>query len=78
MFDTNQIQEHMEVIDAKGHHVGTVDSVDGEVIKLTRSDSDDGRHHFLPLNAAEEIKDGSLRLKEGTPIPQGTHRDAMA
>ena len=39
MTDANAIREHMEVIGADGVHVGTVDSVDGDRIKLTRSDS---------------------------------------
>ena len=38
MADANAIREHMEVIGADGVHVGTVDSVDGDRIKLTKSD----------------------------------------
>ena len=34
-----QIREHMEVIGADGVHVGTVDHVDGDRIKLTKGDS---------------------------------------
>ncbi|MDU2926289.1 DUF2171 domain-containing protein, partial [Bradyrhizobium sp.] len=33
------IREHMEVIGADGAHVGTVDRVEGNRIKLTRKDS---------------------------------------
>jgi len=39
MTDANAIREHMEVIGADGVHVGTVDHVDGDRIKLTKSDS---------------------------------------
>ena len=39
MTDANAIREHMEVIGADGVHVGTVDSVEGDRIKLTKSDS---------------------------------------
>ena len=39
MTDANAIREHMEVIGADGVHVGTVDSVDGDRIKLTKNDS---------------------------------------
>jgi rRNA processing protein Gar1 len=37
------IREHMEVVDSTGKHVGTVDKVEGERIKLTRKDSGDGQ-----------------------------------
>ena len=39
MTDANAIREHMEVIGADGVHIGTVDSVDGDRIKLTKNDS---------------------------------------
>jgi hypothetical protein len=39
MVDLSQIKEHMEVIGADGVHVGTVDHVDGDRIKLTKKDS---------------------------------------
>ena len=44
MTDLSQIKEHMEVIGADGVHVGTVDHVDGNRIKLTKNDSGEGRH----------------------------------
>ena len=39
MTDLSQIREHMEVIGADGVHVGTVDKVEGDRIKLTKADS---------------------------------------
>jgi len=39
MTDVNAIREHMEVIGADGVHVGTVDHVDGDRIKLAKNDS---------------------------------------
>jgi hypothetical protein len=47
---TDQIQEHMEVVCSKGMHVGTVDHVQGDQIKLTRNDSEDGKHHLFPIS----------------------------
>ena len=45
------IKEHMEVIGADGVHVGTVDRVEGNRIKLTKKDSGEGshkgHHHFV-------------------------------
>ena len=45
------IAEHMEVIGADGVHVGTVDKIEGNRIKLTKKDSGEGshkgHHHFI-------------------------------
>jgi hypothetical protein len=38
------IKEHMEVIGADGVHVGTVDKLEGNRIKLTKKDSGEGSH----------------------------------
>src|ERR1700693_5553407 len=38
-----EIKEHMEVIGADGVHVGTVDKLEGNRIKLTKKDSGEGR-----------------------------------
>ncbi len=39
MTDTSNIREHMEVIGADGVHIGTVDKIEGDRIKLTKADS---------------------------------------
>ncbi|HZH46614.1 MAG TPA: DUF2171 domain-containing protein [Roseococcus sp.] len=59
-----QIQEHMEVVGSCGHHVGTVDKVEGDRIKLTKNDDPDGghHHHFLPLSAVAGIEGGKVKL----------------
>ncbi|UVC13637.1 DUF2171 domain-containing protein [Mesorhizobium onobrychidis] len=44
MTDAASIREHMEVIGADGVHVGTVDKVEGQRIKLTKRDSGEGAH----------------------------------
>lgn len=71
MFEKLRIKEHMEVTDAAGQHVGTVDDVEDDRIKLTRTDSADNMHHYLPLDAVDRIDDNRVYLKEGTTIPQG-------
>ncbi len=71
MFEKIRIKEHMEIADARGQHVGTVDEIEDDRIKLTRSDSKDSMHHFLPLDAVEKIDDNRIYLKEGTSIPVG-------
>jgi hypothetical protein len=56
MISAGQIAEHMEVIAADGIHVGTVDHMDGESrIKLTKSDSGDGRHHLIPIDWVDHV-----------------------
>lgn len=58
----DQIAKHQEVVDASGRHVGTVDHVDGDRIKLTRKDSPDGEHHYVALSDVQGIEGGRVRL----------------
>ena len=68
MADASQIQEHMEVIGADGTHVGTVDKVEGDRIKLTKDDSPQGpdgegaKHHYIPLGLVAEVEGDKVRL----------------
>ena len=65
-----QIREHMEVIGADGVHVGTVDHVDGDRIKLTKHSSSagvkgeahEGHHHYISLGLVAEIEGDKVRL----------------
>jgi len=71
MFEKIRIKEHMEIVDSTGQHVGTVDEVEDERIKLTKSDAMDDQHHFIALDAVEKLDDNRVVLKEGTPLPVG-------
>ena len=64
MADLSRIKEHMEVIGADGVHVGTVDSVTGDRIKLTKADSGShkGHHHFLSTGLVATIEGDKIRL----------------
>jgi hypothetical protein len=64
MADLSQVKEHMEVIGADGVHVGTVDKVDGDRIKLTKPDSGShsSHHHYLSGGLVAGIEDGKIRL----------------
>ncbi len=66
MFEKLRIKEHMEVADAAGRHLGTVDEVEDDRIKLTRSDSTDGLHHFVPIDDIEKIADNRIYLKQSS------------
>ncbi len=72
MFEKMRIKEHMEVTDASGQHVGTVDEVMDDQIKLTKSDSADASHHFIPLADVDKLDDNRVYLKEGAKIPAGS------
>ena len=62
MADLSQIKEHAEVIGADGVHVGTVDHVDGDRLKLTKKDSSDEHHHYIDGGLIADIEDGVVRL----------------
>ncbi len=65
MADASGIREHMEVIGADGVHVGTVDKVEGDRIKLTKGDSGqahEGHHHYIPLGLVADVEGDQVRL----------------
>ena len=72
MTDTSQIREHMEVIGADDVHVGTVDKVEGDRIKLTKKDSGaeiegatgqhTGHHHYISTGLIAGVEGDQVRL----------------
>lgn len=62
MTDKSLIKEHAEIVGSCGNHVGTVDSLDGDFIKLTKDDSADGKHHYLPVAAVADVQDGRITM----------------
>ncbi|MER8438938.1 DUF2171 domain-containing protein [Mesorhizobium sp. M1312] len=72
MIDAASIREHMEVIGADGVHVGTVDKVEGQRIKLTKRDSGEGahrgHHHYIPLSLVAEIEGQKVRLSANSDV----------
>lgn len=78
MADATAIREHMEVIGADGVHVGTVDKVEGERIKLTKKDSGaqvegaeqthEGHHHFIPLGLVADVEGDQVRLSANADV----------
>ena len=51
------VKEHMAVVCSAGGHVGTVDHVMGDKIKLTKNDSTDGKHHLFPASLVAKVDD---------------------
>ena len=77
MFEKLRIKEHMEVANCKGEHVGTVDAVQDDKTKLTKSDSSDDMHHFILMDDVEKIDDNRVYLSEGAHIPEGLGNKAV-
>ena len=82
MVDATQIKEHAEVIGADGVHIGTVDHVEGDRIKLTKNDSpstEDGqgaKHHYLPLGLVAEVEGDQVRLSATAQNAQDMFEEA--
>jgi len=68
----DRIKEHMEVIGADGVHVGTVDRVVGDRIKLTKKDSGEGHHeghhHFISGSLVAEVEGDKVRLSANADV----------
>lgn len=62
MTDKSLIKEHAEIVGSCGNHVGTVDGIEGDFIKLSKNDSADGKHHYLPVAAIADIQDGKITM----------------
>jgi len=61
--NASQIKEHMDVVGSDDQHVGTVDKVEGQRIKLTRKDpSAGGEHHYVDLRKVAAVQDSRVRL----------------
>lgn len=72
MVDAAQIKEHAEVVGADGVHVGRVDRVEGDRIKLTKQDSGlgahSGHHHYLSLGLVAGVDDGKVWLSANADV----------
>jgi len=82
MTDASAIREGQNVIGADGVHVGTVDHIDGDRIKLTRADSpqaeggEGAKHHWLPLGLVAEIEGDNVRLSATAQNAQDLFEEA--
>lgn len=72
MIDTSSIREHMEVVGADGVHLGTVDHMEGDRIKLTRKDSGEGahkgHHHYIPASLVAEVDGRKVWLSANSDV----------
>ncbi len=72
MSGIEDIREHMEVIGADGVHLGTIDKVEGDRIKLTRKDSGlgahEGHHHYLSRGLVADVEGDKVRLSANADV----------
>ena len=59
-----EICEHMEVVDADGQHVGIVEKVEGDRIKLTKKDALDRQHLFIDKNQVAGVEGNKVKLSQ--------------
>jgi len=71
MVDINDITEDMTVVGSDGEHVGTVDKVEGDQIKLTKNDSPNGQHNFISVDLVDSVDGDTVTLSQ-------TAEDAIA
>lgn len=68
----DDIREHMDVIGADGVHIGTVDKIEGDRIKLTKADSGmgghDGHHHYISRGLVADIEGDKVRLSANADV----------
>lgn len=68
----SDIKEHMEIIGTDGVHVGTVDRVESNRIKLTKADSGEGshkgHHHYIDLGLVADVEDEKVRLSANADV----------
>ena len=65
------VREHMEVIGADGVHVGTVDRVEADRIKLTKAEnvgSHEGHHHYISRGLVADVEGDKVRLSANADV----------
>lgn len=68
------IKEHMKVIGKDGAHVGTVDRVEGDRIKLTKKDNPAGHqdhHHYIDMQLVGAVEGDVVKLSvNASSVPE--------
>ena len=80
MADIGTIKEHMEVIGADGVHIGTVDRLEGDRIKLVKQDSGQGFHrghrHYIATALVAEVEGEKVRLSANADVAVAFEEEA--
>ena len=68
----DDVREGMQVIGADGVHVGTVDRIADDRIKLTKKDSGqgshEGHHHFISRGLVAGVEGDQVRLSANADV----------
>src|SRR4029079_5980166 len=76
----SRIKEHMEVIGADGVHVGAVDRIEENRIKLTKADSGEGRHkghhHYIDGSLVADVEGNKVRLSANGDVAVTMEQEA--
>lgn len=67
----DKINENMEVIGADGVHIGMVDRVEGNRIKLKKQQSESGHkghHHYIEMGFVAGVEGQKVRLSANADI----------
>ena len=78
----SEIKEHREIIGADGVHVGTVDRVESNRIKLTKADSGEGshkgHHHYIDLGLIADVENEKVRLSANADVAVTMEEEASS
>ncbi len=78
----SDIKEHMEIIGADGVHVGTVDGIESNRIKLTKADSGEGshkgHHHYIDLGLVAEVEGQKVRLSANAAVAETMEEEVLS
>ena len=77
--DRGQIQDHMPVVGSDGRHVGIVDKLDADWIKLAKNHPEapaEGEHLYVPLSTVAGLDGGIVRLSmPGAEVREATETE---
>ena len=83
MIDRHLLREQMDVLSSDGALVGRVDKIEGDRLKLERSDSPDHQHYHVPINWVSRVddkvhltRDRAAVMALGATPAEGTKRHA--
>jgi len=76
--EMESIRDHMDVIASCGKKVGVVDHLEAGTIKLTRNDSPDNLHHYLPASWVSKVDSRVYLNKTSRETEQGWKASASA
>ena len=78
MVDTSQIRNGLAVIASDAEPVGAVDAVEGDRLKLTRKDSTDNIHHYIPLAWVARVEERIHLNRTGAEVRASWGHDRAA